>query len=167
MINRLRRSTRLPFGGGGTTGFVALEPALGEAPRLAYNIDEADGTRYVDGAQWADKTANFTITNSDGGKLFAINATASVVATLPKAAAANKGMKVAITLVALPTSGAGASFSPQAADKIVGNGFTAAVDKDAIISAASDRIGDYLEVTSNGVDAWYITGVIGTVAREA
>lgn len=110
------------------------------------------------------KTASFTLTAADSGKIFLIDGTASVVATLPSTAL---GLEYTLIVKQLPGSGAGTAFSPAAADKIIGNGFTAADDKDAINSAASDALGDWLTVVGDGADGWYITSIKGTWAREA
>lgn len=110
------------------------------------------------------KTANYTLTAEDSGKLFLVNGSDTVVFTLPATAI---GLEYTIQVMQLPGSGAGTSFSPNANDKIIGNGFTAADDKDAINTAATDRLGDLMTVVGDGVDGWYITNVIGTWAREA
>lgn len=107
-------------------------------------------------------TANTTLTDEDHGKLIICNA-ADLVVTLPATAA---GLRFRI-LTAVVSAGTGTSLSPVAADQIAGNGFTAAVDKDAINSGASDVAGDLIEVTGDGTDGWWLTQVIGTWAREA
>lgn len=110
------------------------------------------------------KNADFAVSASDSGKVFLVTA-ADKVATLPATAA---GLRFTFVIASTALSaGTGFSVSPQAADKIMGNGFTSADDKDAINSGASDREGDLLEVTADGVDGWYITRVIGTWARQA
>ncbi len=110
------------------------------------------------------KTASFTLTAADSGKIFLIDGSASVVATLPSTAA---GLEYTLIVKQLPGSGAGTAFSPAAADKIIGNGFTATDDKDAINSAASDALGDWITLVGDGVDGWYISSIKGTWAREA
>ncbi len=110
-------------------------------------------------------TATKTLTPADDGALVLITYTAGTcVVTLPSTA---KNLRFGFAVQGLAGGGAGHSVSPAAADKIMGNGFTAADDKDAICSAATDRLGDYLEVEGDGNDGWIITGVIGTWAREA
>lgn len=110
------------------------------------------------------KTAAYTLTPADSGKVFLADASASVIFTLPATA---EGLTFTIIVKTLPTTGAGTAFSPAAADKIIGNGFTPADDKDAVCVVASDRLGDLLTVVGDGVDGWYITSVIGTWTREA
>lgn len=107
-------------------------------------------------------TASTTINPSDDGTTFSMDSTTSIVLTLP---ATQAGLKFRFVVTQLTSSG-GHAFSPAAADKIMGNGFTAADDKDAICSAATDRVGDFIELTGDGIDGWYITGVVGTFARE-
>lgn len=110
------------------------------------------------------KTASYTLTAADSGKIFLANGSGTLTFTLPSTAA---GLEYTIQVMQLPGSGVGTSLSPAAADKLIGNGFTPADDKDAINTAASDRLGDLITVVGDGVDGWYVTAVIGTWAREA
>lgn len=90
---------------------------------------------------------------------------ADLVLTLPATVA---GRRYLIALAAAGLSaGTGLSISPNAADRIIGNGFTPADDKDAILAGAGDRAGDLIEITGDGDLGWYITRVIGTWTREA
>lgn len=57
------------------------------------------------------------------------------------------------------------NVSPAAADKIMGNGFTSADNKDAINT--NGNYGDMLEIVGDGVDGWKIRRVVGTWTREA
>ena len=123
----------------------------------------ADGTaRPIPTANVEAKTASFTATAAQSGTTFVADSTTSVIVTLPATA---KGLRYTLVVGQLTTV-TGHSFSPAAADKIMGNGFTAADDKDAICTAASDRIGDAITLVGDGVDGWYITSVVGTWARE-
>lgn len=87
-------------------------------------------------------------------------------------------------VVTLPSTSAGASYtivnggdsegsavlvtvSPAAADKIMGNGFTSADNKDAINTLATARVGDMIQLVGDGVDGWKVVRVKGTWAREA
>lgn len=108
------------------------------------------------------KTNSFTITPGDHGKTFIATAGTSVVATLP---ATQAGLTFTLVVGALTTSG-GHAFSPASTDKLIGNGFTPADNKDAICSAATDRLGDAMTIVGDGLDGWYITAVTGTWARE-
>lgn len=108
------------------------------------------------------KGANFSVTEADSGRTFLLTA-ANVVASLPPTQA---GLKFTFIVVA-PSGAAGAAVSPAAADRINGNGFTAADNKDAINTGATDAIGDLIEVIGDGDTGWYITNIIGTWARQA
>lgn len=106
--------------------------------------------------------ATYTVTEADHGKTL-VATIADTVVTLPPTLA---GFEVEV-LAAVASTTTGLSLSPDAADQIIGNGFTAADDKDAINTAATDVVGDLLRVKGNGTTGWYITNVIGTWAREA
>lgn len=120
-------------------------------------------TRHVPAIGYEAKTSSFTVSKSDNGKVFKFDSTTSIVATLP---ATEAGLTFTFVVGQL-TAATGHSVSPAAADQIIGNGFTAADDKDAICSAATDRVGDAITIVGDGVDGWYITSVTGTWAREA
>ena len=151
---------------------VAAPDAVGTANGFGFDQnDTLQVKRVQDGAQatsWVPldrvvkKTASFTVTAADHGTTFVFDSTTSVVATLP---ATVQGLRFRFLVEQLTTSG-GHAVSPAAADQILGNGFTAADDKDAICSAASDAVGDWLEVTGDGELGWYITSIKGTWARE-
>lgn len=114
-------------------------------------------------------TGSTTLTAADSGGLFVVTGVDAVV-TLPSVASVTAGggtIEYTFVLAAAGLSaGTGLSISPNAADKIMGNGFTSLDDKDAILSGASDREGDLLTIRSDGVDGWRIVEVIGTWARE-
>ena len=110
------------------------------------------------------KGANFSVLEGDSGKTFLITA-ADLVVSLP---ATKKGLTYTFVLAAAGLSaGTGLGVSPVAADKIMGNGFTSADNKDALLAGAGDREGDTITIEGDGVDGWYITSVIGTWTREA
>lgn len=113
--------------------------------------------------QVATKSADFSVTAADSGKTFIVTA-ADKVASLPATAA---GLRFRFVLAAGGLStGTGLSISPVAADKIMGNGFTSADNKDAILAGSGDREGDTLDLIGDGVDGYYIVGAIGTWSRE-
>lgn len=115
-------------------------------------------------------TANITLTRDDHGKTFLAGA-ADLVVTLPAANDAEDGgagIELTFCLAAAGLSGGtGLSLSPNSNDKIMGNGFTVADNKDAILTGATDREGDSITLLSDGVDGWYITAITGTWARQA
>jgi hypothetical protein len=110
------------------------------------------------------KSANYTVTAADSGVVF-LAAAADLVITLPSTAA-GLVYRFVVTSAGL-SSGTGISISPAAADKIMGNGFTSADNKDAICAGSGDREGDFIELIGDGVDGWYIADLLGTWTREA
>ncbi len=111
----------------------------------------------------SSKSANYTVTTADSGTVFVAGA-ADLVFTLPATAS---GLRYRFVLASAGLStGTGLSISPAAADKIMGNGFTSADNKDAVLAGSGDREGDCIEVVGDGADGWYITSVIGTWTRE-
>lgn len=108
-------------------------------------------------------SATYTVKASDSGNLLIVTA-ADLVITLP---ATVKGYIFNFSLAAAGLSaGTGLSISPAAVDQFIGNGFTPADNKDAILAGSGDRAGDFLQVTADGSLGYYITGVIGTWTRE-
>jgi hypothetical protein len=110
------------------------------------------------------KTANYTATAADSGLV--LNFTASATLTLPAAAAGTSSV-VVIARVGAP--GITLAVSPNSGDKIVGNGFTAADDKDLIFT--NQPAGSYVvlqcvnEATTDS--AWVVERIVGTATREA
>lgn len=147
---------------GDKVGAIALESALeGEVSRVLIVLTTVAAATSVAVDATSLATANYAVTAGDNGKTFLVGA-ADLVATLPATAA---GLHYRFIVMALSTV-TGFSVSPAAADKITGNGFTPADNKDAINSAATDAIGDKIDVLGDGVDGWIITDVTGTWARE-
>ena len=110
------------------------------------------------------KNADYTVTPADSWAVIVVTA-ADKVMTLPATAA---GLWYTFVLAGAGLSaGTGLKISPNAADKIMGNGFTSADDKDAILAGSGDREGDMLTLVGDGVDGWYVMDVIGTWTREA
>lgn len=110
------------------------------------------------------KSADYTVTAADSGAIIVVTGVDKTM-TLPATAA---GMWFTFVLASAGLSaGTGLSISPNAADKIMGNGFTSADDKDAVLAGSGDREGDSISLIGDGVDGWYITGVTGTWTRQA
>lgn len=59
------------------------------------------------------------------------------------------------------------AISPNASDKIAGNAFTAADNKDALNTKATSHVGDEMQLVGDGVNGYMVTRVFGTWAREA
>lgn len=57
------------------------------------------------------------------------------------------------------------AVSPAAADKIMGNGFTSADNKDLLFTNAP--IGSSVTLVGDGVDGYFVQRVSGTATREA
>lgn len=58
------------------------------------------------------------------------------------------------------------TVSPNASDKIMGVGLTAADDKDLLNAKATAKKGDYLDLLGDGVNGWYVQEIRGTWARQ-
>lgn len=105
-----------------------------------------------------------TLDAGDSGVVQNVTATATV--TLPAVAAGTSNVNYIIRVGAPDIT---VTVSPNSADKIVGNGFTAADDKDAI--ATSQPVGSYIvlsaanEATTDS--AYTVQRVLGTWTREA
>jgi hypothetical protein len=109
-------------------------------------------------------TGNKTLDAGDSGVVQNVTATCTV--TLPAAGATTAGVTYPIRVGA---SGVTVTISPNSGDKIVGNGFTAADDKDAI--ATNQPAGSYMvlqavnEATTDS--AYVVHRVLGTWTRQA
>jgi len=121
-------------------------------------------------------TANKTLAAADQGIVQDVNAT-GITITLPATAV---GLvfyirnKIRIGTGTLPIGAVQnknlVTVRSIAADGFTGNGFTPAVNKAALNTAATAQVGDYLKVTGTGVTgagAWIIEEASGTWAREA
>lgn len=101
----------------------------------------------------------------DGVTVVANNSAATVVVTLPKSSVVGAGYTARVLAGVLPGAGAGLTVTPNAADKFAGNGFNAKTAGQTLInSAATDAIGDMVEVVADGVTSWFVTNKIGTWA---
>jgi len=110
------------------------------------------------------KSADYTVTAGDSGATIIVTGVDKVM-TLPATAA---GLRYRFILAAAGLSaGTGLQIAPQAADKFMGNGFTSADAKKAILAGSGDREGDSIMLEGDGVDGWYIVGTVGTWTREA
>lgn len=102
-----------------------------------------------------------TLTPEESGATFEAGAV-DLVYTLP---ATQRGLVYTFIVKTISTV-TGLSISPNAVDKIMGNGFTSVDDKDVINTAATDRVGDLIQLVGDGVDGWYVRDIIGTWAKE-
>lgn len=99
-----------------------------------------------------------TLDEGDSGVVQNVTATATV--TLPATTAGmffviRNGGDESVTV----------TVSPNASDKIMGNGFTSADDKDAVNTLGQH--GDELALYSDGTHGWGVAWAIGTWTRQA
>lgn len=140
------------------------------------NMANSAAYKGSDGRQWVDVDSNKTLAAIDNGFTQNVIADAAVI-TLPSTALGlcyrfrNGG--AAATGAAAGSGSNGTvlvAVSPAAADGISGNGFTAAVNKDALNTKATSVIGDFIELIGTGtagVTGWNVRDIGGTWAREA
>lgn len=108
------------------------------------------------------KSADTTVAAADSGYLIDVDTDAKIM-TLPATV-------VGMTFTFVNAGADGAvllSVSPNAADKIIGAGFTAADNKDAQNTKATAKKGDYIRLVGDGVDGWFVQEMRGTWVREA
>lgn len=129
-----------------------------------------------DGRKSVDVSTNKTLTAADSGIVQNVIKD-GVVISLPASANSlvftvrNGGQAPTnAALGAVSDGSAGVSVSPVSADGITGNGFTAAVNKDAINTKATSRVGDEITLVgtgTTGATGYIVANVKGTWAREA
>lgn len=97
------------------------------------------------------------------------NAGTACVFTLPAVAAGNVGLS--FTFRAGGNNGdSPVTVTPNASDGVNGLGFTSTVAKGPQVLAAVQKAGDEITLTSSGVtgvNAWYVSNVVGTWTRLA
>lgn len=107
-------------------------------------------------------TGNKTLDEGDNGVVQVVTADATV--TLPSTVVGysytimNGGQGSTDGTIAI-------NVSPAALDKIMGNGFTSADNKDAINT--NGRYGDFIKLRGDGANGWVVAEVVGTWTREA
>lgn len=109
-----------------------------------------------------DVTGAKTLDAGDSGVLQ--NVTASATITLPSTA-----LGLCYTIMnggEGETSEVTVTISPAAADKITGNGFTAADDKDIINTTGRGGV-DFVTLLGDGADGWTVVACSGTWTRQA
>jgi hypothetical protein len=129
-----------------------------------------------DGRQSVNVSTNKTLTAADAGIVQNVTADAITI-TLPATA---NGLSYTIRNGGAAPSGFAAgtgadasvlvSVAPNASDGITGNGFTAAVNKKALNTKATAKVGDEITLDANGTagaTGWTFVNVKGTWAREA
>lgn len=99
-----------------------------------------------------------TLDEGDGGVAQVVTATATI--TLPATVVGRT-----YTIINGGQKDVTVTVSPNASDKILGNGFTSADNKDAINTLGN--YGDTLTLVANGTTGWEIQSVRGTWERQA
>lgn len=172
MTNMIRKTGTAIRGGPGGAGIYVMSqkgtsPVVTGAGRIF--IDRQGGVPeplplgrvQVLGASVAART----LTGADDGiTVIANNSAATVTVTLPKASTVGVGYRARVYTGVLPGAGAGTTITPNAADNFVGGGLTKTAGQTLVNSAASDALGDQIEVVSDGVTKWFITAKTGTWA---
>lgn len=102
-------------------------------------------------------TGNKTLAEGDSGVVQ--NVTATAVVTLPATVVGTS------YIVRVGAEGITLSVSPNSADKIMGNGFTSADNKDLVFT--SQPVGSYVRLVADGVNGWFVAEIAGTATREA
>lgn len=119
--------------------------------------------------------AAYTVTAADGDCVIQ-TATDNAVITLPDAATANSGLRLTVQNTGADGA-AKVSISPHSSDGIFGGvhgaaggdlvSFSGTVNKDAINTKATTKLGDYLVLMSDGSTGWFVIGGKGVWASEA
>lgn len=109
------------------------------------------------------RSSNATLALTDCGVVQNVTVD-GVILTLP---ATSAGATFIIRCGAGGTGDVGFQVSPNSVDQIAGNGFTAADNKDAILTKATARPGDFIKLVGDGTNGWIISDISGTWTREA
>jgi hypothetical protein len=167
-----------PYGGVAGTGALTLRGADGDfvVGSLAWPLLATDGVAFVllnkfapdqpffPGMTYLTKSANYSVLITDFGSVVQVD-TDAVVITLPTWGATMDGGNVIVQNIAADAA-ALISISPIAADKIKGYGWAGFDDRDARNTKATAKCGDYMELTGDGVDGWFIKSKRGVWAAE-
>lgn len=94
-----------------------------------------------------------TLPATSAGAVFTIRNGGVPVTNGPAGTGSNKSVLVAV--------------SPNSADKIQGNGLTAADNKDLLNTKATSLVGDEVTLVGDGVDGYNIQEIVGIWSREA
>lgn len=131
---------------------VAFDAPQMRDPWAAYSVRELlSGTKTFDA--------------EDCGKLFCVDADADDDAlTLPAIASGLSGL----TILAIGAFGSTkVKIDPNASDMILGPDITGADNKDLILTKATQRRGDFVELIAGDADGYMVVKMRGTWAREA
>lgn len=110
-------------------------------------------------------TANKTLTPAENGKAVLTNKVDGIVVTLPKASYGKMTFRIGVHT--LGTSG-DLKVAINAADYIKGFNLGSHTIAYAIkLPSATDAIGDFVDLTSDGINTWWITAANGSWATNA
>ena len=101
-------------------------------------------------------TGNKTLDEGDSGVIQNVTATCTV--TLP-ATGANFAFTVRVGALGIT-----ATVAPNAADKIMGNGFTSADNKALIFT--NQPVGSFVTLLYGGTDGWVVSAISGVATRQ-
>lgn len=144
---------------------VFRDAATGEA--IMTVKDGVDGVEFARPVRRATvktqtKSADYTMTEGDSGFETIVDTDAKTI-TLPATV-----LGYTYKIVNGGADGAVAvTISPNASDKIMGAGLTSADNKDLINTKATAKKGDYVILSGDGANGWFVTEMVGTWAREA
>lgn len=102
-------------------------------------------------------TGNKTLDEGDSGVVQNVTATCTV--TLP-ATAANFAFIVRVGALGITVT-----VAPNAADKIMGNGFTSADNKALIFT--NQPVGSFVKLLYGGADGWVVSQISGVATRQS
>jgi hypothetical protein len=161
MVNRVRKTNFVPLGNGHSVGAVVNSDNqfvldFGGTDRRAVVTTNNPN---VSGA------ADFTATASQSGSTFRATKLAGLVVTLPAAADVAEGTRFTLMNEALVTSGTGHQFTPASGDGIGGAGLAYTDDGVLRLTPATDVLGDYVTIESDGVADWHIVALKGIFAK--
>lgn len=106
---------------------------------------------------------NKTLDAQDVGKLFYVTADAKTI-TLPATVA---GLGPIVIMNGGADAGVAVKVSPNANDKIMGPDVAGTDNKDQINTKTTAKRGDYIVITGDGANGWWISAKRGTWAEEA
>lgn len=122
-------------------------PAAGVESRVVEDVDLTSASKVLD--------------KEDVGKVMNVNpGSATNVVTLPATFAGGQ------YTIRCGADGQRVAVSPAAVDKFMGANLTGLDNKDRILAAATAQSGDFISITGDGVDGWFITAEQGTWTQE-
>lgn len=160
----------------GGNRFVVAASGVQRIDGGSLNVGVATATEggtiaFATNSQWnrgvITATQNQTLDGSEAG-ISIVSQVADLNHQLPQATG-NQGAQYRFTAGTGALSGAttatgGLKIHPQSPNKIVGGGLSAATNNILQLSGATDAVGDFVTVESDGVASWHIVGIQGSWA---